>query len=101
MKVLRLYPVLPRIGRLANKDTFLPCGGGPDGRSKVLVPKGTIFETNTYALHRRKDIYGSDANEFQPQRWASLDPMSWTYLPFGAGPRVCIGRKFACHLLTI
>ena len=80
-------------GRLANKDTFIPCGGG-DGKSRVFVPSGTIIAINTYALHRRSDIYGTDANEFKPERWESLRPPSWAYLPFSAGPRVCIGRKF-------
>lgn len=97
MTVLRLYPILPLYGRLANKDTFIPCGGGPDGKSPVFVPKGNFVQINTYALHRRQDIYGADANEFKPERWAYLKPMSWTYLPFSAGPRVCIGRKSVTH----
>ncbi len=67
----------------------------------VFVPKGTLIEVNTYALHRREDIYGSDANEFKPERWASFEPMSWAYLPFSAGPRVCIGRKPICYPLSI
>lgn len=100
IEVLRLYPILPLSSRLANKDTLIPCGGGPDRKSKVFVPKGTIVGINTHALHRRQDIYGSDANEFKPERWASFDPISWAYLPFSAGPRVCIGRKCACHFLT-
>ena len=40
--VLRLYPILPMFGRMANKDTLLPTGGGPDGKSRVFVPKDII-----------------------------------------------------------
>ena len=101
MIVLRLYPILPLYGRLANKDTFIPLGGGSDGKSKVFVPKGTSVQINTHALHRRQDLYGPDADEFKPERWASLKPMSWGYLPFSAGPRVCIGRKYTIHILTV
>ena len=54
--VLRLYPVLPISARMANKDTFLPTGGGPDRNSHVFVPKGTIVQINMQRLHRRKDI---------------------------------------------
>ena len=99
--VLRLYPVLPMFGRTANKDTFLPIGGGPDRKARVFVPKNTIVSINTYCLHRRKDIFGPDADDFKPERWASLNDLGyWAYLPFGGGPRVCIGRKFYFHPLT-
>ena len=47
-----------------------------------------------YTIHRRKDIYGEDANEFKPERWADLRP-GWEYLPFNGGPRICIGQQFA------
>ena len=35
MLVMRLYPILPLFGRMANKDTVLPVGGGPQGTSPV------------------------------------------------------------------
>jgi cytochrome P450 len=44
-------------------------------------------------MHRRKDIYGEDANEFRPERWETLRP-GWEFLPFNGGPRICIGREF-------
>ena len=43
-EALRLYPVVPLNGRYANKDTTLPRGGGPDGKSKLFIPKGTQCE---------------------------------------------------------
>ena len=50
----------------------------------------------SYVLHRRKEIYGPDANDFRPDRWA--DPNSrpgWAYVPFNGGPRICVGQQFA------
>lgn len=93
---LRLYPTLPISARIANKDTFLPTGGGPDKKSNVFVPKGTFVQINTQRLQRREDVYGPDAEEFKPERWASAKSLGhWDYAPFGGGPRVCIGQKFA------
>lgn len=45
-------------------------------------------------MHRRKDLWGEDADEFRPERWAKHRP-GWEYLPFSGGPRVCIGQQFA------
>ena len=50
----------------------------------------------SYVLHRRKEIYGPDANEFRPERFA--DPNfrpGWAYVPFNGGPRICVGQQFA------
>ncbi|KAL8751600.1 MAG: hypothetical protein Q9184_006022 [Pyrenodesmia sp. 2 TL-2023] len=98
-EVLRLYPVLPIYGRMANKDTFLPIGGGPRCTSRVFVPRGTQVMVDTHALHRRPDIFGDDSDEFRPERWNSGKPPGhWNYLPFSGGPRVCIGRSFSRRL---
>lgn len=79
---------------MANKDTYLPTGGGPHGISRAFVPEGTLAMINTHSLHRSADIFGGDADEFKPERWASLKTLNyWNYLPFGGGPRVCIGRE--------
>ena len=47
-------------------------------------------------MHRRKDLYGEDADEFKPERWEKLRP-SWEYLPFSGGPRICIGQQYALN----
>ncbi|KAG6180225.1 hypothetical protein E4U27_002898 [Claviceps purpurea] len=93
---LRIHPVVPMNSRKAVKDTFLPLGGGPDGTSPVFVPKGTRMVYSTYAMHRRADLYGPDADEFRPERWETgkLLPR-WEYLPFNGGPRVCLGQQYA------
>lgn len=48
-------------------------------------------------MHRRKDIYGPDADEFRPERWenGALKNVGYGYLPFNGGPRVCLGQEFA------
>jgi cytochrome P450 len=45
-------------------------------------------------MHRRKDLYGEDANEYRPERWETLRP-GWEYLPFNGGPRICLGQQYA------
>ncbi|KAJ5924871.1 hypothetical protein N7466_009058 [Penicillium verhagenii] len=93
---LRLHPVVPRNERKAVRDTVLPLGGGKDGLSPTFVPKGTFVTYCVYAMHRRTDIYGDDAEYFRPERWedGKLQPR-WGYLPFNGGPRICIGQRYA------
>lgn len=69
---MRLYPIVPTSSRVAIRDTVLPRGGGPDERSPTMVKKGTLVQYSSYGLHRRKDIYGEDADEFRPERWEKL-----------------------------
>ncbi|PYI18962.1 cytochrome P450 [Aspergillus violaceofuscus CBS 115571] len=93
---LRLHPVVPMNDRVAVRDTVLPVGGGPDGRAPVFVPQDTIVAYNVYAMHRRRDFYGDDAEVYRPERWEDgrLQPR-WEYLPFNGGPRICIGQQYA------
>ena len=104
-EILRFHPVVPENARHAYRDTTLPLGGGPDQMSPVFVPRGTVVNYSTYCMHRRKDIWGEDADEFKPERWLdTVDEQGrevkgvrpgWAYLPFNGGPRVCIGQQFA------
>lgn len=91
---LRLHPVVPSNSRVALADSVIPIGGGPKGKDPVFVPKGDIVVYTAYAMHRRKDYYGEDADEFKPERWESLRP-GWEYLPFNGGPRICLGQQYA------
>ncbi|CAI7671322.1 unnamed protein product [Penicillium discolor] len=93
-ETLRLYPIVPFNIREAKRDTFLPVGGGPDGKSPVHVPKGHEVIFSVYTLHRDPEVFGPDADEFRPERWGKIRP-SWAYLPFNGGPRICIGQQFA------
>lgn len=66
---------------MAVVDTVLPRGGGPDGQSPILIPAKQNVVWSVYSMHRRKDYYGEDAEEFRPERWESIRP-TWEYLPF-------------------
>lgn len=70
------------------ESTVLPCGGGSDGKSPLLVRKGDIVEINYRCMMRDEDFWGKDASEFRPERWEDLRP-TWEFTPFGGGPRVC------------
>ncbi|CRL23698.1 Cytochrome P450 [Penicillium camemberti] len=93
-ETLRLYPIVPFNRRCAANDTTLPCGGGKDGTSPIYVRKGRTVMYSTYVLHRRKDIWGEDAEIFNPDRWVGRN-VTWEYIPFNRGPRTCIGQQFA------
>ncbi|KAI8625465.1 cytochrome P450 [Xylariaceae sp. FL1651] len=97
-EVLRLYPSVPVNSRAAINPTTLPVGGGADGKSPVFVKKGQAVGYCVYAMHRRKDIYGEDAEEFRPERWEGDELKNihnYAYLPFNGGPRICLGQEFA------
>ncbi|PMD14093.1 cytochrome P450 52A12 [Hyaloscypha hepaticicola] len=93
-EALRLYPVVPLNGRFANKDTVLPRGGGKDGKSPIFIPKNTAVDYSVHVMHHRKDIWGEDAEEFNPERFQGRR-VGWEFLPFNGGPRICLGQQFA------
>ncbi len=104
-ETLRLYPSVPVNTRTAMKTTILPTGGGPDRKAPVLIPKGSTVACSVYAMHRRPDLYGLDAELFGPERWDEDMPMrhdktnaTWGYLPFNGGPRICLGSKSQSNL---
>ena len=69
-------------------------GGGPEGRAPIFVAKGQLVAYGVFSMHRRKDLYGEDADEYKPERWETLR-VGWGYLPFNGGPRICVGQQFA------
>jgi len=71
-EALRLLPPVATNSRATVRETVLPRGGGRDGRSPMLLPKGTPTRYAPYSMHRRKDVYGEDADEFKPERWEEL-----------------------------
>jgi len=97
---LRLYPMVPLNWRYAANDTILPTGGGPDRDQPVAIKKGEQVEFSIYAMQRRQDIWGADADDFRPDRWHDRK-LSWDWLPFGGGPRVCIGRKLVVQFSEV
>ena len=87
-ETLRLYPIVTRLERVCKKDVEL---------NGVYIPKGSMVMIPSYALHHDPQHW-PDPEEFQPERFSkenkgSIDP--YVYLPFGIGPRNCIGMRFA------
>ncbi|XP_063995643.1 uncharacterized protein LOC135172998 [Diachasmimorpha longicaudata] len=92
---LRLYPVQPAMDRLCTKSFELP--PALPGKEPVKLEPGDILFLPYYALHRDPN-YFPNPNDFRPERFIEDPKMtlhSPAYLPFGAGPRMCIGNRFA------
>lgn len=95
---LRLYPPVPSSMKIAVCDTVLPRGGGPEGTSPIYIPKGRKVFWSIYSMHRRKDLWGEDADAFRPERWQSARP-TWVgrihTRSVSFSPR--IAKAFACR----
>lgn len=90
---LRLYAPIPFTVRGATRDTTIL--GQP-------VPRGTTVILCPWATNRDSELWGSDADEFDPGRWAAPGQAgsggarsNYAYLTFLHGPRSCIGQRFA------
>lgn len=64
----------------------------------LSLPRHTIVIFSQFMTHHRADIY-SQPDRFDPDRWLGINPSPYEYLPFGAGPRLCLGAPLA--LFTI
>jgi len=87
-EAMRLYPSLPMMTRMAGED--VEAGG-------VALKKGTFVFIPIYAIHRHRRLW-RDPDVFDPDRFSaeqSAGRHRFAYLPFGGGPRVCIGQTFA------
>ena len=86
-ETLRLYPPAVAIQR----KTTMPVAIGD-----IALPAGAIVLVSVYNLHRHPD-YWPDAERFLPERWLDGErpEVRYAYLPFGAGPRACVGTQFA------
>lgn len=84
---LRLHPPVPMIGRWFAEDVEI--------RGK-RIPAGTNFTVGIYVLLRDPEYFDSP-DEFRPERFEADVPQThpYAYIPFSAGPRNCIGQKFA------
>lgn len=89
-EALRLYPPAGMVSRTAREDDTL-CGREIRKGDTVILP--------IYALHRHHVLY-DDPHAFRPDRWEKK-PDRYAYLPFGDGPRICIGASFALQEAVI
>ncbi|KAF8340601.1 cytochrome P450 [Cantharellus anzutake] len=99
-ETLRLFPPAPNNERASVKATTLPRASPLEKPYYMPGPHTTIIYT-FLLMHRRKDLWGEDADDFLPDRWLDekrvqeLNKDSFRFLPFNAGPRVCLGKDFA------
>jgi cytochrome P450 len=73
---------------------FLRIATAPTRFGPYDVPEGTRVLWSPAVTHRRPELY-PQPEKFLPERWQSIDPSPYEYMPFGAGPRRCIGATFA------
>ncbi|GAV75663.1 p450 domain-containing protein [Cephalotus follicularis] len=84
---LRLYPPATVLPRMAFEDIKL---------GDLLIPKGLSIWIPVLAIHHSKELWGQNANEFNPDRFATKTfAPGRHFIPFAAGPRNCIGQSFA------
>ncbi len=82
---LRCFPPIATNSRMAHRDTVVPCGGGPDGRSPLLVRRHDVVTYSTFVMHRRREFFGEDADEFRPERWGGGEGEAGAGAGAGAG----------------
>ncbi|GAB4832308.1 hypothetical protein Ancab_006319 [Ancistrocladus abbreviatus] len=83
---LRLYPPATVLPRMAFEDIKL---------GNLLIPKGLSIWIPVLAIHHSEELWSKDANEFNPLRFASKSFIPGRFIPFGGGPRNCVGQTFA------
>lgn len=64
------------------------------------LPKGTMVVTSHYVTHHMPELF-PQPERFLPDRWLTSSPSPYAYLPFGAGPRMCVGAPFSTLMLKI
>lgn len=89
MRILPAAPVL--FIRVCQSEARL----GP-----VTLPRGASVVTSPFMTHHDPERYPEPAR-FRPERWQQLRPNAYEYLPFGAGPRMCIGASFAAMTVRL
>jgi len=100
LETLRKYPVVPFLDRVCARDWKFP---DSSGHSNATLPRGTATYIPVYGIHHDPQYY-PDPQRFDPERFTQeniKERHQFTYLPFGAGPRVCLGRRFAMMQMKI
>lgn len=95
-ETLRMYPPVPVIARKLTQEVRL-------ASEDYVVPAGTTVVIGTYKMHHREDIYPNaevfNPDNFLPER--TQNRHYYSYIPFSAGPRSCVGRKYAMLKLKV
>ncbi|XP_018562121.1 cytochrome P450 4C1 [Anoplophora glabripennis] len=92
---LRIYPSVPFIGRVLEEDVKTSTG--------YILPKGTMAQVHIFDIHRSEKTWPNpekfDPDRFLPENCQDRHPFA--FVPFSAGPRNCIGQKFAILELKV
>ncbi|XP_028171820.1 cytochrome P450 6k1-like isoform X1 [Ostrinia furnacalis] len=92
-ETLRKYPAMGYLDRIAARDYEID--------EKLTIPAGTTIYVNAVGMHYDPDYFPDpmkfDPDRFLPEREHEIKP--FTYMPFGEGPRNCIGMRFAQRVL--
>ncbi|HEU5036876.1 MAG TPA: cytochrome P450, partial [Nocardioides sp.] len=90
-EALRLFPPAWALSRRTQQADVI--GGRP-------VPEGTLVIVSPWLVHRRSESW-PDPLAFRPERFLGASATLPGYLPFGLGPRLCIGREFALGEMVV
>jgi cytochrome P450 len=90
-EAMRLFPAGTWTGRLAMQDFEF---------DSHRFPKGTWIIMSPYITHRIPEVF-PEPYKFRPERWLSIHPSAYEFMPFSAGPRYCIGTSLALMQLKI
>jgi len=98
-ETLRLFPAAPFDGRTNKIATTL--NPTTPGGKPFYIPAGNTVNYSVFLIHRRTDLWGPDAMEFDPDRFLDerlhkyLTPNPFIFGSFNFGPRICLGQQFA------
>jgi cytochrome P450 len=88
----RLMPATPYL--------FLRRSTAPFELGGHALPAGVTLLLSPLVTHRSSEVF-PEPQRFRPERWQGLQPTPYEYLPFGAGPRMCIGAGFSSQALRV
>lgn len=90
-ETLRVQPILPMVARQVQEPVEL---------QGHLIPEGVIVAPCIYLAHHRADVF-HEPDRFRPERFLEREYSPHEYLPFGGGPRRCLGAALALHEMKI
>jgi cytochrome P450 len=107
----RLHPSVPKNGKeVLRDDVIVPQGPNPDNLPPIKVYAGERVGWSDWVMNRLTEVWGPDAEEFNPQRfltrdastgqWSYQQQSQWKFHVFNAGPRLCLGMNLAGYEAT-